>query len=128
FAPNRPLVLAVDDDPAVLDILGRNLSREGYAVRTASNGRDAVALARELQPRLITLDVMMPSMDGWSVLTALKADPATADIPVVMVSIVDDRQLGFSLGAADYITKPIDRSRLARVLEKHARSDQPRTA
>ncbi|MEZ0218148.1 MAG: response regulator, partial [Rariglobus sp.] len=128
FAMHRPLILAVDDDPAVLDILSRNLTREGYAVRTASNGKEAVALARELQPRLITLDVMMPSMDGWSVLTALKADPVTADIPVVMISIVDDRQLGFSLGAADYLTKPIDRNRLVSILAKHALSDAPRTA
>ena len=128
FAMNRPLILAVDDDPSVLDILGRNLAREGYSVRTAATGREALALARELQPRLITLDVMMPSMDGWSVLTALKADPVTADIPVVMISIVDDRQLGFSLGAADYLTKPIDRERLARILAKHAQADQPRTA
>ncbi|MDF3057503.1 MAG: histidine kinase [Rariglobus sp.] len=128
FAMNRPLILAVDDDPAVLDILSRNLTREGYAVRTAATGRDALALARELQPRLITLDVMMPSMDGWSVLTALKADPVTADIPVVMISIVEDRQLGFSLGAADYLTKPIDRARLTRILAKHAQDDQPRTA
>ena len=128
FAMHRPLILAVDDDPAVLDILGRNLVREGYSVRTASTGKDALALARELQPRLITLDVMMPSMDGWSVLTALKADPATADIPVVMISIVDDRQLGFSLGAADYLTKPIDRDRLARILSKHTLGDHPRNA
>lgn len=128
FAMNRPLILAVDDDPAVLDILGRNLAREGYAVRTASTGKDALALARELQPRLITLDVMMPSMDGWSVLTALKADPATADIPVVMISIVEDRQLGFSLGAADYLTKPIDRNRLVKILAKHAHADATRTA
>ena len=128
FAANRPLVLAVDDDPAVLDILSRNLAREGYSVRTAATGRDALALARELQPRLITLDVMMPSMDGWSVLTALKADPATADIPVVMISIVEDRQLGFSLGAADYLTKPIDRTRLLKILETHAKSSDARTA
>ncbi|AHF90040.1 histidine kinase [Opitutaceae bacterium TAV5] len=128
FAMHRPLILTIDDDPAVLDLLGRNLAREGYAVRAATNGRDALALARELQPRLITLDVMMPSMDGWSVLTALKADPATADIPVVMVSIVEDRQLGFALGAADYLTKPVDRARLARILARHALPDRPRTA
>ncbi len=128
FAMNRPLVLAVDDDPAVLEILSRNLVREGYAVRTAATGREALALARELQPRLITLDVMMPSMDGWSVLTALKSDPTTVDIPVVMISIVDDRQLGFSLGAADYLTKPIDRERLAKILAKHAQASPSRTA
>jgi PAS domain S-box-containing protein len=115
-----PLILVVDDDPAVLDLLNRDLVREGYQVRTAANGRDALALARELRPRLITLDVMMPSMDGWSVLAALKAEPATRDIPVVMVSIVDDKQLGFALGAADYLTKPVDRDRLSAILARLA--------
>ncbi|HEY1109996.1 MAG TPA: ATP-binding protein, partial [Opitutaceae bacterium] len=76
-AAEGALVLVVDDDPTIVDILSRNLIREGYRVRSALNGRDALALARELQPRLVTLDVMMPSMDGWSVLTALKADPLT---------------------------------------------------
>ena len=126
--PDAPLILVVDDDPAVLDLLSRNLAREGYAVRTAANGGAALALARELHPRLITLDVMMPSMDGWSVLTALKADAATRDIPVVMISIVDDKQLGFALGAADYLTKPIDRDRLAELLAKHAPRDTERRA
>ena len=123
-----PLILAVDDDPAVLDLLSRNLNREGYSVRTATNGRDALTLAKELKPRLITLDVMMPSMDGWSVLTALKADPVTRDIPVVMVSIIDDRQLGFALGAADYLTKPVDRARLADILSRQVPHDTRRLA
>jgi PAS domain S-box-containing protein len=123
-----PLILAVDDDPAVLELLSRNLARAGYAVRTAANGPAALALARELQPKLITLDVMMPSMDGWSVLTALKTDAATRDIPVVMISIVDDKQLGFALGAAEYLTKPIDRDRLAELLAKHAPRDAERRA
>jgi CheY-like chemotaxis protein len=122
------LVLVVDDDPAVLDLLTRSLSKEGYSVRTAQSGQDALMLARELKPRLITLDVMMPSMDGWSVLTALKADPLTRDIPVVMVSIVDDKPLGFALGAADYLTKPIDRNRLTEVLAKHAPRSEGRLA
>jgi PAS domain S-box-containing protein len=123
-----PLILAVDDDPAVLDLLSRILAREGYAVRTAANGPAALALAREFQPKLITLDVMMPSMDGWSVLTALKGDVATRDIPVVMISIVDDKQLGFALGAAEYLTKPIDRDRLAELLAKYAPRDAERRA
>ncbi len=123
-----PLILAVDDDPAVLDLLTRNLNREGYAVRTASNGRDALTLAKQLKPRLITLDVMMPSMDGWSVLTALKADPETRDIPVVMVSIIEDRQLGFTLGAADYLTKPVDRARIADILARQVPHETRRLA
>ena len=115
-----PLVLAVDDDPAMLELLSRNLTREGYAVRTAKNGREALELAQSLQPQLVTLDVMMPSMDGWAVLTSLKADLKTREIPVVVVSMVDDKGLGLSLGAADYLTKPIDRGQLVAILEKHA--------
>ena len=113
---HAPLILVVDDDPAVVELLRRTLTKEGYQVRTATDGRDALGIARELRPRLITLDVMMPSMDGWSVLAALKADRSTRDIPVVMVSIIDDKQLGFALGAADYLTKPIDRDRLSAIL------------
>src|SRR5258708_1886638 len=123
-----PLILAVDDDPAALALLSRNLAREGYAVRTAENGPAALVLARELQPKVITLDVMMPSMDGWSVLTALKTDVATREIPVVMISIVDDKQLGLALGAAEYLTKPIDRDRLAQLLAKYAPVDAKRRA
>lgn len=115
----RPLVLVVDDDLSVLELLARVLEREGYAVRTVANGAAALRLARELRPRLITLDVMMPSMDGWSVLTTLKADPATRAIPVVMISMVDDRQFGFALGAADFLTKPVDRERLSELLARH---------
>jgi PAS domain S-box-containing protein len=115
-----PLVLAIDDDPAMLELLSRNLIREGYAVRTAKNGREALEFAHELKPQLITLDVMMPSMDGWSVLTSLKGDVETRDIPVVVVSMVDDKGLGLSLGAADYLTKPIDRGQLAAILAKYA--------
>jgi len=118
--PDAPLILVVDDDPTVVDLLSRNLVREGYRVRTSLDGREALGLARELRPRLITLDVMMPSMDGWSVLSALKSDPATHDIPVVMASIVDDKQMGFSLGAAEYLTKPIDREKLSAILARHA--------
>src|SRR5690606_5953637 len=91
-------------------------------------GPQALALARELRPKLITLDGMMPSMDGWSALTALKADPVTRGIPAVMISIVDDKQLGFALGAADYLTKPIDRDRLGEILGKHVPRDTERLA
>ncbi len=127
-ADDAPLILVVDDDPTVLDLLERNLTREGYRVRATTSGREALALAKELGPRLITLDVMMPSMDGWSVLTALKADASTRDIPVVMLSMVDDKPLGFALGAADYLNKPVDRARLADVLARHAPRDTERLA
>jgi hypothetical protein len=90
-------------------------------VVTAPGGEEGLRRARELRPDAITLDVMMPGMDGWAVLSALKADAAVADIPVIMLTIVDDKNLGYALGAADYLTKPIERDRLVAVLERHRR-------
>ncbi len=114
----RETILVVDDDAAARELVERFLSAEGYRVVTAARGEDALRLAREVHPKAVTLDVMMPGMDGWSVLSALKADPETADIPVVMLTIVEDRNLGFALGASDYLTKPIARDALLRVLKK----------
>ncbi len=116
-----PTVLVIDDDATVRDLMQRSLSKDGYRVEVAGDGRTGLEMARRLKPAVITLDVMMPSMDGWAVLTALKADPVTADIPVVMLTIVDDKNMGFALGAADYFTKPIDWQRLGAVLKKHRR-------
>ncbi len=112
-------VLVIDDDPAVRELMRRFLGKEGFAVVEAGTGDDGFALAREVRPCVITLDVMMPGSDGWAVLARLKADPATADIPVVMLTIVDDRGRGYSLGAADYLTKPIDWNRLGAILRKY---------
>jgi CheY-like chemotaxis protein len=114
-------VLVIDDEAAVRDLMQRFLSKEGFRVVTASSGEDGVRQARELRPDAITLDVMMPGMDGWAVLSALKADHEVAGIPVIMLTIVDDRNLGYALGASDYLTKPIDRERLVTVLEKYRR-------
>ncbi|MGD8308628.1 MAG: response regulator [Chromatiales bacterium] len=114
--PER-LVLVIDDDPAALELARRSLVKHGFSVVTASSGEEGIALARQIHPVVITLDILMPGMDGWQVLSALKADPETAAIPVVMMSMVDDRELGFALGAADYMMKPIDRNRLTQVLE-----------
>ena len=119
-----PLVLVIDDDATVQDLLRRSLNRDGFRVETASDGATGLARARELRPAIITLDVMMPGMDGWEVLAALKEDPETADIPVIVVSIVDERGLGFSLGAADYLTKPLNFSRLSSVVNRHAKVGQ----
>jgi signal transduction histidine kinase/CheY-like chemotaxis protein len=119
-----PLVLVIDDDATVQDLLRRSLNRDGFRVETAADGATGLARARELRPAIITLDVMMPGMDGWEVLAALKEDPETADIPVIVVSIVDERGLGFSLGAADYLTKPLDFSRLSSVVNRHAKVGQ----
>jgi len=116
-----PLVLVVDDDPSVRELMRRSLEKEGFRVRQAGGGAEGLRLARELRPDAVTLDVMMPGMDGWAVLAALKSDPDLADTPVVMVTIVDDKNLGYALGAADYLTKPIDRKRLAAVLAKFRR-------
>ena len=123
----RATVLVIDDDPNVRDLMERSLAKDGYRVVTAADGARGLALAKELNPAVITLDVMMPGMDGWAVLTALKADPATAGIPVVMMTIVDDKNMGFALGAADYLTKPIDWPRLAGVLKKHRRASTAQT-
>ena len=115
---NAATVLVIDDDPSTRDVISRTLSKDGYRVVVASGGEEGLRLAREERPDAITLDVLMAGMDGWAVLTQLKADPLTADIPVIVMTIVDDRNLGFALGAADYLTKPIDRERLTDVLQR----------
>jgi CheY-like chemotaxis protein len=117
-------VLVIDDEAAVRDLMQRFLGKEGFRVIAAASGEEGLRWARELRPDAITLDVMMPGMDGWAVLSALKADPDVAEIPVIMLTIVDDRNLGYALGASDYLTKPIDRERLVTVLKQHRR-DRP---
>jgi GAF domain-containing protein/CheY-like chemotaxis protein/anti-sigma regulatory factor (Ser/Thr protein kinase) len=114
-------VLVIDDEEAVRDLMQRFLTREGFGVTTVSSGAEGLRLAREIMPDAITLDVMMPGLDGWAVLAALKANPETADIPVIMLTMLDDRNLGYALGASDYLTKPLDRERLAAVLKKYRR-------
>jgi PAS domain S-box-containing protein len=114
----RDLVLVVDDEVSQRDLLTRFLRKQNFEVRTASDGRSGLELARLLKPKVVLLDVMMPGMDGWSVLTALKADDATVDLPVVMVSFVAEPKIGTALGAAATIAKPIDWGRLQAVLTK----------
>jgi len=117
----RAAVLVVDDDPAVRDLLTTYLTREGFRVKTAPTAEEGLRLAKVELPDVITLDVLMPDgcLDGWATLAALKADPAMADIPVVMVTIVDDKNKGFALGASDYLTKPIERERLTAIINKY---------
>ncbi len=110
------VVLVIDDDPLVADLLRRTLVKDGYRVEYAENGEKGLQLAQQLRPDAITLDVMMPGMDGWQVMTHLKSDPELADIPVILLSIVNDRKTGFALGATEYLTKPLDRERLTTVL------------
>ena len=116
-------VLVIDDDPVVRDLMQRFLSKEGLRVVAAANGKEGLRLAKELRPDAITLDVLMPVMDGWTVLTALKADPALTEIPVIMITIVDEKQAGFALGVADYLTKPIDWKRLTAILQHYKSAD-----
>jgi CheY-like chemotaxis protein len=112
-------ILIIDDEPNARDLLSRMLSKEGFEVAAASSGEEGLRLARKLRPRAITLDAMMPGMDGWTVLAKLKADRELQEIPVIMISIEDRKEMGFALGAADYLTKPIDSERLLAMLEKH---------
>jgi CheY-like chemotaxis protein len=114
-------VLVIDDDPEVRQLLARMLGKDGFRVLEARDGEEGVASARRERPDVITLDVLMPGLDGWGVLAALKNDPAIADIPVVILSIMDERTLGYSLGAAEYLTKPIERAQLSAVLARYKR-------
>jgi signal transduction histidine kinase/DNA-binding response OmpR family regulator len=114
-------VLIIDDDAAVRDLVQRFLTKEGFRVAVAASGEEGLRLAKELRPDAITLDVIMPGLDGWAVLSALKADTDLAEIPVIMLTLVDDRNLGYTLGATEYLTKPLDRERLLAALRKHRR-------
>jgi signal transduction histidine kinase/CheY-like chemotaxis protein len=114
-----PTVLVIDDEPAIHELLTRALAKHGLKVEGAFGGEEGLRLARKLRPNAITLDVMMPGMDGWTVLAALKSDAELADIPVVMLTIVDNKNLGYALGASEYITKPIDRERLVSILLRY---------
>jgi adenylate cyclase len=118
-------VLVVDDDPAARDLLTTNLGREGYRTIQARGGDEALELARKLRPDAITLDVLMPKKDGWTVLAALKADPELRDIPVIMVTVAPDRGIGLSLGAAEVMTKPVDRGELTSLLRQLLSRDGP---
>ena len=111
-----PIVLVVDDDPTVRKVTERFLAREGYSVVTADSGREGLRLTRELHPAAITLDVIMPDLDGWTVLAAIKGDPTLAHIPVILMTILDEKNRGYSLGAADFMIKPVDKERLGAVL------------
>jgi GAF domain-containing protein/CheY-like chemotaxis protein len=115
-AADRPLILVIDDDADVRQLTAETLTRDGFRVATARGGEEGIRLARELRPDAITLDVLMPVMDGWAVLATLKQDPALADVPVVVISIVDHKDRGYILGASDYLVKPVDRKVLAQRL------------
>jgi CheY-like chemotaxis protein len=117
-------VLVIDDDAQARDLIRRFLTAEGFAVVEAAGGEAGLALARMQRPDAITLDVLMPGMDGWAVLSALKADSDLADVPVIMLTMLNDRNLGFALGASEYVSKPIEREYLRQLLRKYRRDGQ----
>jgi PAS domain S-box-containing protein len=118
-ADGRATVLVVDDDPTVINLLAKTLEKEGYRVISARNGVEALTLAHEHRPQAITLDVLMPQMDGWGTLRELKANAELRDIPVIMVTVLNERGMAIPLGAADFMTKPVDRQRLTAILRDH---------
>jgi DNA-binding response OmpR family regulator len=121
---SRPLVLIVEDNAQAAELLVRHLNRGGFRTEVASDGAEALSKARELTPAAITLDVLLPKLDGWTVLTHLGRDEATKGIPVLVVSVVDDPDLGLALGAIDYMVKPVDgKELLERIRRLQFRTD-----
>jgi PAS domain S-box-containing protein len=112
-------ILVIDDDAEACEIIEHFLIKDGFNVVVATSGKQGLQMAHEIHPAAITLDVMMPSMDGWTVLRLLKADPELHNIPVIMLSMIDDRTRGYSLGAVDYLTKPVDRKLLQKTLSHY---------
>ncbi|MBW4520487.1 MAG: response regulator [Scytolyngbya sp. HA4215-MV1] len=125
YLPSSNTILVIDDDIAVHDLLSRFLKKEGFWVESAETGEEGLQKARNLHPNAIILDVTMPGLDGWGVLSTLKNDPKLAKIPVIMLSMVDDKHRGYALGASDYLTKPIDRDRLTVLLKKYRCESPP---
>ena len=119
---NRGTILVIDDDPAVRDLMSRFLTKQGFAIVTAQNGAEGLRLAKEAEPFLITLDIMMPEIDGWSVLKHLKADPRLRYIPVIVISIVEKEEMRMNLGASSYLIKPVDRDQLSLLVEQYRSS------
>src|SRR4029077_5597776 len=125
--PRRPLVLVVDDNPEAAEILARHLDVGGFRTEVARTGPDALRMASDLKPVAITLDILLPEFDGWEVLNRLKADQATQNIPVVVVSVIDKPSLGRALGAFDYFVKPVDRKALLSRLSEYTFTTKVKT-
>ncbi len=121
----RSTVLVIDDERPMRELLQRFLEREGFQVLTASDGKAGLTMAHRYRPSAIMLDVMMPRMDGWAVLNALKADPLLADTPVVMVTVSRERGLSLSMGAVDHLPKPVDWTRLKTILDRYRVAETP---
>jgi CheY-like chemotaxis protein len=118
---NGGTILVIDDDRSARDLIKRSLESEGHNVTVAEDGDEGIALARSIKPSLITLDIMMPGRDGWSVLQELKDDPELSGIPVIMVSMIDDKKMGRALGAIDHMTKPVDRNKLKALVKRYSK-------
>ncbi len=123
-AERQPRILVVDDDANIRELLTQEFTEAGYQVRLAANGREAIAAVRRERPDLVVLDVMMPEMNGFDVAAVLKNDPQTMDIPIVILSIVQDRERGFRLGVDRYLTKPIDTDLLFREVGDADRAEE----
>lgn len=118
---NISTVLVIDDDPSVRKIMSHFLSQKGFDVQTVASGEEGLRTAKRIKPAVITLDVMMPGQDGWGVLKALKQDAELCDVPVILLTMVENRELGYSLGAVEYLSKPIDKARLFKVISRCVR-------
>jgi CheY-like chemotaxis protein len=119
---SQDTILVIDDDATARDLLSRSLSKVGLQVIATGSGEEGIELARKVQPLVITLDVLLPDRDGWSVLHELKTDPELSGIPVLMLTIIDNEAMAINLGASEYLVKPVDRERLAVLIEKYRAS------
>jgi DNA-binding response OmpR family regulator len=122
----RPLVIVIDDDPATRDLLTRFLVKDGFSVKQAADGKEGFRMVKQFKPRVVLLDVTMPKLDGWSVLRGLRADPELSATPVIMVTILDEYNLAFALGATDYVQKPVEWERLKQIVEPFRRAEEQR--
>lgn len=123
-----PLVLVIEDDPKGADLLRIYLTEAGYTVEVARDGAEGVEKIRRLAPAAVVLDILLPKLDGWAFLSQVKADPATRDVPIVIVSIIDQKGKGFALGAADYLIKPVQKEALLRTLSAFSLTVRAQTA
>ncbi|TXK71265.1 response regulator, partial [Paenibacillus sp. N3.4] len=112
-------ILLIDDEPSNQQLMRRYLAKKGWSLAFAENGQEGLRLAKKFHPKVICLDILMPSMDGWRVLSALKSDPELNNIPVIIVSMTDEKKLGFSLGATEILSKPVERNQLIKVIDKY---------
>src|SRR5262249_44559202 len=113
-------VLAIDDDAHMIDLLREDLTEAGYHVIGAASSEEGLQIARALRPFAITLDILMPQQDGWQMLHALKTNVATRDIPIIVLSIVDNKELAYRLGAFECLLKPVDREAMLATLARIA--------